>query len=282
MRLNVGPRCEVHAQLDKLIVDNFAKYFSDIYVPNSHQRAASLYDEYCERRRNYFGFPMPTDWEFDTELISNVITELKLGRASDLDGLTAEHLIRAHPILPVILSKLFRLILLCRHVPAGFRYSYIVPIPKSSDSTTKSMTCEDFRGIAISPVVSKVFEYCLIEKCGEFLSTDHCQFGFKTGIGCNEAIFTVRKTVERYIKSGNTVNLCAIDLSKAFDKVNHHALFIKLMDRNLPVALLEILEHWLKTVFLRSNGTVLFPTFFLLLLESGKVLFYLHYYSPYT
>ena len=50
-------------------------------------------------------------------------------------------------------------------------------------------------------------------------------------------------------KGGNTVNLCAIDLSEAFDKVNHHALFIKLMKRNLPVVLLDVLENWLKNCF---------------------------------
>jgi len=37
--------------------------------------------------------------------------------------------------------------------------------------------------------------------------------------------------------------LCATDLSKAFDKVNHHALFIKLMKRNIPVQLLHIVEN---------------------------------------
>jgi len=52
----------------------------------------------------------------------------------------------------------------------------------------------------------------------------------------------------RYVSSrhtyqgGCTVNLCTIDLSKAFDKVNHHGLFIKLIKRKIPVKLLNILE----------------------------------------
>ena len=33
--------------------------------------------------------------------------------------------------------------------------------------------------------------------------------------------------IERNVMNGCTVNLCTIDLSKAFDKVNHHALFIQ-------------------------------------------------------
>ena len=51
------------------------------------------------------------------------------------------------------------------------------------------------------------------------------QFGFKKGLGCNHAIFSVRTIVELFVRKGSTINLCAIDLSKAFDKVNLHALF---------------------------------------------------------
>jgi len=64
-------------------------------------------------------------------------------------------LIRAHPVLPVILTKLFQLLLLGNKVPTSFGYSYIVPLPKPKVCINKAMTREDFRGIAISRIISK-------------------------------------------------------------------------------------------------------------------------------
>ena len=113
-----------------------AHYFSEIYTPNNDQRASSLHNEYISLCENYFGLPLPADSVFDTELVSKVISNLKCGRAPDTTGLTAEHLTRAHPILPVVLSKLFKLILLCKQVPAGFGHSYIVPFRASSNVLT--------------------------------------------------------------------------------------------------------------------------------------------------
>ena len=81
----------------------------------------------------------------------------------------AERLMFSHPILAVILSKMFNLMLSVRCVPRGFKFSYIVPIPKPKDYYSKPLKCDDFRGIAISPILSKVFEYCLMEKCSYFL-----------------------------------------------------------------------------------------------------------------
>ena len=234
---------------DKIIANNFAEYFTNIYSPNNSQRASSLFTEYSRLRDNYSGLPFITEKEIDTELLSKIIPDLKCGRAADINNIMAEHLQKANPILCVILCRLFRLIMLCRCVPAGFGYSYIVPIPKPKDFVSKALDVDDFRGIAISPVISKLFEYCIIEKFNEFLSTDERQFGFKKGIGCSHAIYTIRTITEQLTKGGNTVNLCSIDLSKAFDKVNHHGLFIKLMKRNLPVALLELLENWLSKSF---------------------------------
>ena len=119
----------------------------------------------------YSGLPLPDNVVFDTELVSITISKLKRGKAPGIDGLMAEHLIFSHPILAVILSKLFNLMLSVRCVPREFKFSYIVPIPKPKDYYSKPLKCDDFRGIAISPILSKVFKYCLLEKCNYFLKT---------------------------------------------------------------------------------------------------------------
>ena len=142
-----------------------------------------------------------------------------------------------------------------RYVPHGFKFSYIVPIPKPKDYYSKPLKCDDFRGIAISPILSKVFEYCLLDKFNHFLKTSDKPFGFKKGLGCNHAIYSAHTIVGSFVRNGSTVNLCAIDLSKAFYKVNLHTLFIKLMKRNVPVQLLGLLENMLFDCYIAlSNG----------------------------
>ena len=44
-----------------------------------------------------------------------------------------------------------------------------MPIPKARDCHNKAMPRADFRGIAINPVLSKVFEYCLLDRCKSLL-----------------------------------------------------------------------------------------------------------------
>ena len=66
-------------------------------------------------RATYCGLPITESYKFDTELVSRIITELKRGKA-DIDGLSVEHLQFCHPVLSVILQKLFNLMILCSFV----------------------------------------------------------------------------------------------------------------------------------------------------------------------
>ena len=63
-------------------------------------------------------------------------------------------------------------------------------------------------------------------------------------MGCSRAVYSVKAVVDFYTNQGTTVNLCALDLKKAFHKMNHFGLYIKLMGRMIPNCLLSLIEHW--------------------------------------
>ena len=42
----------------------------------------------------------------------------------------------------------------------------------------------------------------------------------------------------------SSVVVIVLPVSTGNDRINHHGLFIKLMDRNIPVNLLSLLENW--------------------------------------
>ena len=89
----------------------------------------------------------------------------------------------------------------------------------------------------------------------------------------------VRNIVENFTKGGS---ICAIDLSKAFDKVNHHALYLKLMKRLIPNELLDILECWLSRCYIRVSNGMTHRRFCLLLIsESDKALLCPRFFSQY-
>ena len=75
------------------------------------------------------------------------------------------------------------------------------------------------------------------------LATTDSQFGFKKATGCPHAIFTARSVVSHYTLGGSTVNLAALDISKAFDRVDHSGLFVKLMNRRVGRLKMQDLDN---------------------------------------
>jgi len=97
-----------------------------------------------------------------------------------LDNITAEHLQFCNAMLPCVLAKLFNLCISAGCVPESFGRSYTVPILKDKHAAfSKTITVDDFRGISISPIISKVFEHCIIDRFGDYFVTSDNQFGFK-------------------------------------------------------------------------------------------------------
>ena len=106
------------------------------------------------------------------------------------------------------------------------------------------MSVDMFRGITISPAIAKIFEHCVLLLYNRYFETSERQFGYKSKVGCTGAIFAVRKVIEHFTDNDSTVNICCLDIFKAFDRINHNALFLKLMQRGFPVKLILLLKDW--------------------------------------
>ena len=88
----------------------------------------------------------------------------------------------------------------------------------------------------------KVFEYCLLPEMSRKLKISKHQFGYKKQTGCLQAIALAKETIFKYNSENSHVHCAAVDLSKAFDKINHKILFAKLHDSNLRPEVVRIIK----------------------------------------
>lgn len=221
------------------IATKFADMFNETCKPNSNVTYDELYGNFVNRYKSY---DYHCQAEISIEMVDNCIRRMKVGKATGSDGIEVEHLINAHPIVVMLLKLLFNAILLYSHVPELFCRGVIVPLLKDKIGSISDIS--NYRGITLSSTLSKVFEMCLFDLYKDTLYSDDLQFGFKKKLGCSNALYAVKSVCDYFIDRGSTVNMCLLDMSKAFDKVNHYALFMKLMNRQTPIELINILINW--------------------------------------
>ena len=85
-----------------------------------------------DERKNVDSLLSNAVYEVSVELIDNCISKLTLGKTAGLDNLTAEHFKYCHPIIVIILTKLFNLMFCFVYVPDDFGVGLMIPIPKGS------------------------------------------------------------------------------------------------------------------------------------------------------
>jgi hypothetical protein len=140
-----------------------------------------------------------------------------------------------------LLSALFRACLLHGYLSHDLLVCALSPIVKDPNGDISSS--KNYRGIAISSLVLKVFDNCLLLLFGNLLSNDVLQFGFQKGCSTVQCTWAVQETISKYLRNGSEVYCCLLDFSKAFDKVNFERLFQKLLKRSFPAIFLRLILY---------------------------------------
>ena len=126
------------------------------------------------------------------------------------------------------LSHIINLTFTTGKIPADLKTSIIIPVYKTVDK------CEfkNYRPISLLPCFSKILEKMMYKRLLNYLSrisvlSDH-QYGLRKNLSTNFALIDLIDRITSAIDNKEFVVRAFLDLSKAFDTVNHNLLLQKL------------------------------------------------------
>ena len=171
----------------------------------------------------------------------DVMSKLKAGKATGT-FIKPEHILYGSPKLVQHLHILFHAMLIHGYVPSEFLNGVVSPLLKDSEGDHSDPN--NYRPLTLSVVFSNLFEHALLSKIGHLLETDPLQFGYKRRHSTSHAIHTLKTCIDYFTSHGSNVFAAFLDCSKGFDKVNHHEMFVKLINRGIPLCILNLLIYW--------------------------------------
>ena len=226
------------------IANHFCKQFASQVTHKSDPRTRKI-------TRRYNSIPLdPVFAPFTDTKVSDAIKASKTSTAVGPDGLTAVHLKHLGPRGIRYLTALYNHSVSKSDLPALWKRANIIPIQKPGKPADDSLS---YRPISLLCPPMKVLEKLILPFL-DVLPKNPNQHGFRPLHSCTTALLPIANAVQRGFnkeKPHDRTTLLALDLSKAFDCINHTLLLQKLLNSPLH----RNIKRWLKT-YLRGRQAV--------------------------
>ena len=148
----------------------------------------------------------------------------------------------------------------------------INPLFKKDDSTNKT----NYRPISILPSISKVFEKLLQKPITTYIENYLHEYicGYRKGYSTQHALITLLEKWKIMLDKQGYAGAILMDLSKAFDTINHELLLAKLRVYDFDRKSLLIIGSYLRNRWYRTKINTSFSSWEMLLhgVPQGSVL----------
>lgn len=262
-----------------------ANKFNDYFISLAKNLNTSAYSdkplESFPSFRTYLGKHCPSSIfleDCDLEEIQKIIAELQNGKASDIPIMLVK---KSAGIIGPTLVRLYNDCMTSGTFPDILKIGRITPIFKKGDKEL----IENYRPVSTLPVFGKIFEKVIYTRVYDFFTSkgilSGSQFGFRKGHSTSHAVHSSVNIIKEAHMSNKHVIGIFIDLSKAFDTLDHSILLDKLDNNGIRGNANKLIESYLSNrqqytsvlgesselrniIFGVPQGSVLGPLLFLL------------------
>ena len=227
----------------KSIADLFSRKYKEIldFQGNQLSNAQDFITDLSEVKKEIFHNL------FSREDIHSAIKKLK--PSIGFDGIHSNHLKLCSYLFQKLIADFFSCFLMHGYMSLDVLKGTINPTVKDKYGDLQSS--DNYRPVMSSSVFLKLFEYCMLEKITGFISLNDRQHGFRSRYSTSTACYVLKETVLNYTRSSSNVYACFIDISKAFDSVDHNILMNKLLEYGMPSSYINIIKFWYSNQFVK-------------------------------
>ena len=160
--------------------------------------------------------------------ILKIISKFDKNKSPGHDGIGDLIVKRVANELTKPLAAIFNLSLSTVKVPDQLKIAKVIPIYKNDDDELFS----NYRPVSVLPCFSKILERLIFNRCIEFIDKNNVlndkQYGFRAHHSTSMTIMQLVDKIANAVQNHETAIGVYLDLSKAFDTIDHNILLHKL------------------------------------------------------
>ena len=223
-----------------LMAEDLNGYFSSVFTKEDISSLPVADAKFQGAKSDYLGPLVVTP-----ELVAKKIKAMKDNKSPGVDGIPPKLLMETVEQISIPLARVFNLSLKEGVVPFEWKEANIIPLFKKG-SRNKS---ENYRPVSLTSVICKLLERLIKDHMVEFLVKhkllNSSQHGFLKARSCLTNMLCFLEEITKWIDVGSPVDIIYLDFQKAFDKVPHQRLLLKLKAHGIGDSITDWIEQWL-------------------------------------